>query len=394
MKKVYTFILSIISLTAANAQNANAVVFSELGEKFTLYINSVQINATPLANVKATGLSGEFCQARIDFEDASKADFAENNFRLTQGVEVTYMVKLNKKGAYVLRFAGEAAITNTSAVATGANKIEDNVKKIAEVDDNVAVPVETEIKTTTTNTTAAPKVDNKVTVVETTTTTTNTKPTPAKTGEKVNMGINVGGINMGVNVNVEETGDDVNMDMGMDVQENTKVTTTTTTTKTTTNGTTTGTTATSTSTGTKPAVTTTTTTTKPAVTGGKPALPTTKPPVAVPDNKPVEVIVVEKTGGCANVMNDATFASAKKNISGKGFEDTKLSTAKSIAKVNCMSAAQIKEVCGIFGFEESKLEFAKYCYDYCYDQNNYFIVNEAFNFSDSTDELNKYIESK
>jgi hypothetical protein len=392
MKKIYTLFIAIISFSSAIAQNANAVVFSELGEKFTLYLNGVQINATPQANVKATALSGEFCQARIDFEDASKADFAENNFRLGQGLEVTYIVKLNKKGAYVLRFAGEAAITNTSAVATGASKIDDNVKKIAEVDDHVAVPMDTEVKTTTTNTTAAPKVDNKVTVVETTTTTTNTKPAPAKTGEKVNMGINVGGINMGVNVNVEETGDDVNMDMGMDVQENTKVTTTTTTTKTTTNGTTTGTTATSTSTGTKPAVTTTTT--KPAVTGGKPALPTTKPPVAVPDNKPTEVVVIEKTGGCANVMSDATFASAKKNISGKGFEDTKLSTAKSIAKVNCMSAAQIKEVCGIFGFEDSKLEFAKYCYDYCYDQNNYFIVNEAFNFSDSTDELNKYIESK
>jgi Domain of unknown function (DUF4476) len=293
------------------------------------------------------------------------------------------MVKLNKKGAYVLRFAGEAAITNTSAVAVGASTVDPNVKKIAEVDDEHAVEMNTDIKHNT-NTDAVPAIDNKVTVVETTTTTTAkpaaTKPNTTTTTEKVNMGINIGGINMGVNVNVEESGDNAEMGMDMNIEENTKVTTTTTT-KTTTSGT---------NTTIKPTVTTTTT--KPTTTPSKPALPTTKPPVPVPDNKPAEV--VPQQTGCANVMSDATFASAKKNIGDKGFEDTKLSTAKNIAKINCMSAAQIKDVCKIFGFEDSKLEFAKYAYDYCYDQNNYFVVNEAFNFSSSTDKLNEFIESK
>jgi hypothetical protein len=48
----------------------------------------------------------------------------------------------------------------------------------------------------------------------------------------------------------------------------------------------------------------------------------------------------------------------------------------------------------LFTYEDSKLEFAKYAYDYTYDIDNYFMVNDAFEFETSIDELNEYIESK
>lgn len=342
MKKIYALLVAVISFSAASAQNANAIVFSELGEKFTLYLNGVQQNTTPQSNVKATGLSGEFFQARIDFEDATKADFAENNFRVGQGLEVTYMVKVNKKGAYVLRFAGEAPLSGGVAATSSATEVHDDAKRIADVDNESSEVVKT-------STSGATGTTGEVTVVETTTTTTGTKPAGTK-GEKVSIGMNVGGINMDMNVNVE--GMDGDMDMDMDVEENGTTTTTTKTTTTSAN--------------------TNTTTAKPRE----------------------DVVIVEKVSGCSKAMTDASFATAKKNIADKGFDETRLSTAKSIIKANCMTSSQIKEICDSFGFEESKLDFAKYAYDYCFDQNNYYVVNETFAFSDSTEELNKHIDSK
>ncbi|MFM7683799.1 MAG: DUF4476 domain-containing protein [Bacteroidota bacterium] len=48
----------------------------------------------------------------------------------------------------------------------------------------------------------------------------------------------------------------------------------------------------------------------------------------------------------------------------------------------------------IFGFEETKLDFAKFAYDYCFDVNNYFLVNDAFTFDSTKDELNEYLQTK
>ena len=47
-----------------------------------------------------------------------------------------------------------------------------------------------------------------------------------------------------------------------------------------------------------------------------------------------------------------------------------------------------------FGFEETKLEFAKYAYDFCTEKNKYYMVGDKFSFSSSKDELNEYLEGK
>jgi hypothetical protein len=58
-----------------------------------------------------------------------------------------------------------------------------------------------------------------------------------------------------------------------------------------------------------------------------------------------------------------------------------------------LSTDQIIEIVNLFSFEENKLDYAKFAYSKCVDKNNYFIVNDAFSFSSSTDELTEYIES-
>jgi hypothetical protein len=106
-------------------------------------------------------------------------------------------------------------------------------------------------------------------------------------------------------------------------------------------------------------------------------------------------VVTSSTGsGCAQPMSTADFNEAVASINDKGFEETKLTLAKQIGGSNCFSSAQVKTIMGLFGYEDSKLDFAKFAYDHVSDRNNYFKVNDAFGFSSSVDELNKYIQSR
>jgi hypothetical protein len=100
--------------------------------------------------------------------------------------------------------------------------------------------------------------------------------------------------------------------------------------------------------------------------------------------------------GCRNntCMAPTDFQGALESIKKQSFEDTKLSSAKNIAGKQCLTAAQISQVCKVFSFEESKLDFAKFAYGHCTDSNNYFKVNDVFNFSSSIDDLNAYTASQ
>ena len=93
-------------------------------------------------------------------------------------------------------------------------------------------------------------------------------------------------------------------------------------------------------------------------------------------------------------MAPASFTKAKDNISAGSFEDSKMTVAKQVTKANCLTAAQIAEVMGLFSFEDSKLQYAKYAYDFCYNQGDYYELNAAFTFESSIEDLNQFLESK
>lgn len=347
MKKLFLLCTFAMASFWTVAQTANAVVYSENGEKFTLYLNGEPKNATPQANVKIGGLVTEFYQARVDFEDPKLIDFSNNNFAVKPGLEVTYVIKVNNKGQYVLRYftEGPKSFEGSPTVAATAPKptaIDPETKKFAEADDAPAVKTQaTVIESEGDNHTTGGTV--------TTTTTTTTKPA---NGENINVGMNIGGVSMGINMNVS----------GMDVEEteNTTVTTKTTTTKS----------------------TTTTTAPRPAPT-----------PTPAPAPAPVQEQVVV-TGGCAVAMSGSAFTQAKGSISNRPFEEDKLKVAKQVTKANCLSTAQIKEVMSLYSFEESKLDYAKYAYDYCTDKGNYYLLNDAFSFETSVSELDEFLQSK
>lgn len=81
-----------------------------------------------------------------------------------------------------------------------------------------------------------------------------------------------------------------------------------------------------------------------------------------------------------------------KNIS---FDNTKLSTAKTIvAAKKCFTVSQIVTIANLFSFDDSKLDFVKYAYDFCSDKSNYYKATEAFYYDSYKNDLLKYIENK
>jgi hypothetical protein len=168
--------------------------------------------------------------------------------------------------------------------------------------------------------------------VATTVTQTTVTSTGTNTGNGgVSIGINGGGVNMNMNVN------DPNMNGGV-----TQTTTTTTTSYSTS-------------------------------------------PNSTYDNQPAP------PAGCQYPMDWNSYKSAKQTVANASFEDTKLSTAKSILSSNCFSTDQVVQICQLFSFEETKLKFAKFAYAKTTDPGNYFKVGNIFSFDASKTDLNNFI---
>jgi hypothetical protein len=95
--------------------------------------------------------------------------------------------------------------------------------------------------------------------------------------------------------------------------------------------------------------------------------------------------------GCPWPMDEGQFSNAQRSVSSKDFEDSKMTVAKQITGANCLTADQVKRIMNEFDFEDSKLEYAKFAYNKTYDIGNYYMLNDAFDFESSIDELNEYI---
>jgi hypothetical protein len=110
--------------------------------------------------------------------------------------------------------------------------------------------------------------------------------------------------------------------------------------------------------------------------------------------KPVTAAPIENTAkNCTFKMSTSDFQRAKSSVEKQSFAESKMKVAKQFTTSNCLSTDQIIEIVNLFSFEENKLDYAKFAYSKCVDKNNYFLVNDAFSFSSSTDELTEYIES-
>lgn len=183
------------------------------------------------------------------------------------------------------------------------------------------------------------KQDQQIT---TTTTTTTTKPVTSQNGISINMGVGTG-----VNTTLTEDAENVTINLNVGgLNTNGEVVTTTQQTTTTT--------------------------------------------VSTTASSNLNNTFEEK--GCLDAMDRTTFSTARSSVEKQSFSETKMKTAKQLAKANCLSVNQIKQIMELFSFDDDKLEFAKFAYPYCIDKNNYFMLAEVFSFSSNADDLNDFID--
>jgi hypothetical protein len=355
MKKMILFIsmISAFALQGVFAQYSQLTVFHQNGERFWVIINGVKQNAQPQANVFISELKDDFVRVKIIFEDEKVKDIDRNiQLKDVDGnfTHSKYIIKPEKKKT-AMRFHSYEVIVPPAA--------------------QVEVPVTKTVETPVTKPVEAP-VETKPTTTTTTTTTHTTTVKPTET------------ISVGAYVTDPETGKPIGMDVSITVpvtEEGEVGFQTTTKTPDGQFSTQTQTTTTQTT------VTHQQHTTKPQI---------TEDPVKTPAEKPNVYQMPGYNGkiGCPWPMAAQDFASAKGSVSSKSFEDSKLTVAKQIASANCLLCDQVKEIMGLFSFEDTKLEFAKFAYDYVYDLNNYYKLNDVFTFSSSIEELDEYVRTK
>jgi len=92
-------------------------------------------------------------------------------------------------------------------------------------------------------------------------------------------------------------------------------------------------------------------------------------------------------------MKPEDFTVLKTTLTNASFENSKLSVAKQAINSNNFSSYQIYEMMLLFDFESSRLEIAKAAYLKTIDKQNYFMVQQALDFSSSKTNLTEYIES-
>ena len=88
---------------------------------------------------------------------------------------------------------------------------------------------------------------------------------------------------------------------------------------------------------------------------------------------------------------NGNFGQFKQSLAKQSFDGNRISISKQYISSNGIAAADVLEIMKMMTFDSNRLELAKYAYEFCYDQGNYFLVNEGFSFRSSVDELNEYI---
>ncbi len=92
-------------------------------------------------------------------------------------------------------------------------------------------------------------------------------------------------------------------------------------------------------------------------------------------------------------MGDYEFGMLLSTVRNASFDSSKMDIAKSALVYNRFFARQVLELVRLYSFDSSKLEIAKYAYSRTLDKGNYFMVNSAFTFSSTSEDLNRFIRN-
>jgi hypothetical protein len=395
MKSILTFLFSLVSLLAM--AQSNMIIFSENGGKFYVFMNGVQQNNNPEANVKIMNIPGNGYQVRIVFQDNTIPNVTRNvPFDPEEPQEYTMVVKQDRKGKYSLKWFTQGPVNNT--IANGQFGVYFGGTPVAPAVVATPAPAPTPAPTPNTNTNTqytynqntqvtqpSQSSSSTTTVTTTTTTTTVTDQTgnvgintqfgvnDGVTGEQVNFNLQVGVDDRGANVNVGINGTGINTNVNVSdpnaqttYQENVTVTTTTTTTS--------------------------------SQSGNwnnqnDPNWNNNQQNNNQQNNNQNWNNQPQGSGGLrCFVISDVDFKTAEASIKKKNFEDDRYTLAQQVTRNNCMNAKQIAAIMKIFHYEETRLKYAKFAHPFCADPFNYYLVNESFQYSSSIQELEEAIK--
>lgn len=90
-------------------------------------------------------------------------------------------------------------------------------------------------------------------------------------------------------------------------------------------------------------------------------------------------------------MDDQSFNDALNVIKGASFDDSRMTSVKTILGPNYVNTDQVRAVCNTFSFEEDRLNVIKLLYKKTIDQNNVYKLADLFSFDSNKDALNKFI---
>jgi hypothetical protein len=95
----------------------------------------------------------------------------------------------------------------------------------------------------------------------------------------------------------------------------------------------------------------------------------------------------------SNAISSRDLDQVKESLRKEWLESNRLKSAKFIIDNNNFTTIQVKSLMELFTFESNKLEIAKYGYGKTIDRKNYFLLNDALTFSNSKDELARFIRN-
>ena len=98
----------------------------------------------------------------------------------------------------------------------------------------------------------------------------------------------------------------------------------------------------------------------------------------------------KKEGFCQNMLSKYDLDKLVSTIKARESESTRIAIAREAIRKNSILSEDLKTLLEQFEYETSRLEFAKFAYDYVCDKERFYYVYDAFKFDTSIQELQNY----
>jgi hypothetical protein len=93
-------------------------------------------------------------------------------------------------------------------------------------------------------------------------------------------------------------------------------------------------------------------------------------------------------------MSQQDFAQFKTVVKQQSFEDTKLQMIKTQPHGTWYTSEQIKDLMGLFSFDDNRLDVAIFAYDRCVDPQNFYTTYSALTYDSSKNDLMEYVAGR